>query len=228
MASKEQESYAEQGGAFIQARGLTLKTPLGTPYENINLNIPRGSYVAVVGEHGSGKTPLLLTLAGRMKFNSGSLSVGGHVLPKERKKVARTVGMSIFSGLNDVEWELKCKTIMAAELEIWGKPHSKADAFDYLNKWGLGHIMEMKVTKLSQIDYDRFGIALGMVNDPAVLVVDDIEDKMDIADRDVISEELLQMAHTQNKIVIVAITEPDAARMADITIKLERSESDGL
>ncbi|KAF9484380.1 ABC protein [Pholiota conissans] len=47
--------------------------------QNINMNIQRGSLVAVVGRVGSGKSSLLLGLIGEMRKTSGSVSFGGRV-----------------------------------------------------------------------------------------------------------------------------------------------------
>ncbi|MGN0261985.1 MAG: ATP-binding cassette domain-containing protein [Eggerthellaceae bacterium] len=217
-----------RSGTFIQARGLSLETPLGVPFRDLDLSIPPGSYVAVTGDHGSGKTPLLLTLAGRMKPTSGTLFVGGYQIPREHRKVARNAGMALFAGLNDIEWNLDCRLIMKSELELWGKPHRNSDVDAYMESWELGHITDTKVKKLTQVDYDRFGIALAMVNDPDMLVVDDIERQLRAEDTHRIADELRALAHEKGKTVIVAVTEPASAGDSDFTIELEWSEEDGI
>ena len=217
-----------QNGASIEARNLSLETPLGVPFRDLNLSIPPGSYVAVTGNHGSGKTPLLLTLAGRMKPTGGTLFVGGLQLPQNHRKVARKAGMALFSGLNDIEWNLTCRLIMKAELEIWGKPHRNSDVEAYLRAWDLEEIIDKKVKKLTQLDYDRFGIALALVNDPDLRVVDDIERQLDAHDSRRIADELRKIAHEKGKTVIVAVTEPASAGDSDFTIELEWSEEDGI
>ena len=209
-------------GTFIESHKLTLKTPLHTPYYDLNLDIPKGSYVAVVGPHGSGKTPLLVTLAGRMKFTSGTLRIGKYNLPKDRRRYENTAGMAIFSGLNDLEWNIKSGAILKSELELHKKPHRTQDAKNYLDKWKLGHIFNIKVSELTQLDYDMFGIALGMINDPDVLVVDDIEENLDWQEKQELARKLSFLAHRYGVTVFVATNEVEAAGSVDAVIQLER------
>ena len=55
------------GAPYISARGLGLKTYAGYAYREVDVDVHKGELVAVRGRNGSGKTALLLTLAGRMK-----------------------------------------------------------------------------------------------------------------------------------------------------------------
>ncbi len=209
---------------FIVAEGLGLRSPLGKPFSDVNLQIPLGSFVAVTGEHGAGKTPLILTLAGRMKFNRGSLTVGGHKLPRGGGKVRRMAGLGLFAGLNELETNLKVHTVMAAELELFKKRHRKDDVQAYLDDWDLGHTFNMRVRELSEPEMVRLGIALGMASDPKILAVDDVEHSLNHEQTRELVSILDNLAHTRNMIVLVALTEPSFAEGADQIVSLERSK----
>ena len=71
-------------------------------------------------------------------------------------------------------------------------------------------------------------IVIAMVNDPDLLVVDDIERQLDAHDSRRIADELRKIAHEKGKTVIVAVTEPASAGDSDFTIELEWSEEDGI
>lgn len=208
---------------FIIAKDLGLKSPMGTPFTGVNVEVPLGTFLAVTGEHGAGKTPLVLTLAGRMRFNRGSLTIDGHALPKGGHKVRRLAGLGLFHGLNDVETNLHVRAVTAAELELFKKPHRKADVRAYLDSWGLGHLCDMRVRELSEPELVRFGIALGMANDPKILVVDDVEHSLSHTQTRELLGLLRNLAHDRNMIVAVALTEPSFAADADQAIALERS-----
>ncbi len=209
---------------FIVAEGLGLRSPLGKPFSDVNLRVPLGSFVAVTGEHGAGKTPLILTLAGRMKFNRGSLTVGGYKLPHGGGKVRRMAGLGLFSGLNDLETNLKVRSVTAAELELFKKRHRKDDVQAYLDAWSLGHTFNMRVRELSEPEVVRLGIALGMASGPKILVVDDVEHSLNHDQTRELVGILEELAHTRNMIVIVALTEPSFAEGADQIVSLERSK----
>lgn len=63
--------------SFITAEGLSQQSPRIQSYHDVNLELAKGQAHAVCAEDGSGKTELLLTLAGRMLPTSGILRVGG-------------------------------------------------------------------------------------------------------------------------------------------------------
>ena len=80
-----------------------MKTYAGYAYREVDVDVHKGELVAVRGRNGSGKTALLLTLAGRMKQTEGTLNVGEFELPRQRSKAERHVGLGLFSGLNDLQ-----------------------------------------------------------------------------------------------------------------------------
>jgi len=66
--------------AFIEARGLIKTYKKGaatiTPLEELDLDVERGTFLALVGPSGSGKTTLLNLLAGIDGPSGGSLHIG--------------------------------------------------------------------------------------------------------------------------------------------------------
>ena len=217
-------SAALAGEPFIVAEGLGLKTPLGTPYLDINAKIPLGSFVAVTGDHGAGKTPLVLTFAGRMRFNRGSLTIDGHKLPHGDGKVRKIAGLGLFKGLNEFEANLKVRSVAASELDLFHKPHRKADVQSYLESWDLGHTANTKVRDLSEPELVRLGIALGMAGEPKILAVDDVEHSLNHDQTRDLVELLKKLVRDRNMIVVLALTEPSFATDADLVIPLERNK----
>lgn len=67
---------AEQQPAVV-ARGLSLTGPWGPVFGPLDLDIDAGGVTALIGPAGQGRTALLMTLAGRMKPSSGTVSVFG-------------------------------------------------------------------------------------------------------------------------------------------------------
>jgi putative tryptophan/tyrosine transport system ATP-binding protein len=67
---------------MIEARGLTVTFGRGTPLETvalagIDLAIPAGEFVTVIGSNGAGKTTLLNAIAGEVDIDRGSLAIDG-------------------------------------------------------------------------------------------------------------------------------------------------------
>jgi ABC-type polysaccharide/polyol phosphate transport system ATPase subunit len=49
--------------------------------QDVSFEVPKGSFVGVIGSNGSGKSTLLKLMAGVLKPDSGSISVDGHLVP---------------------------------------------------------------------------------------------------------------------------------------------------
>lgn len=209
-------------GAYLVARGLELKTYAGYVYRQVDLDAHRGELVAVRGRNGSGKTALLLTLAGRMKPTGGELFVGGFDLPRQRSKAERHVRMGLFRGLNDLQDSLTVLYATGAEFELYGrKPHKEAVG-EYLSAWGLADIAHMRVKDITAEKMAQLGIALAFVGDPDAVVVDDVEDQLTMSQSQGLMKMLGDVARTRKVAVVVGVVERDLANMADARIYLAK------
>ena len=61
------------GENIVEARDLELKSIIGCPYSGVTFNVRQGDVFAIRGRNGSGKTALLLTVAGRMRSRREAL-----------------------------------------------------------------------------------------------------------------------------------------------------------
>lgn len=86
---------------FISLRNVSYTYMPGTPFEvaalkNINLEIERGEYVAVIGQTGSGKSTLIQHLNGLLTPTSGEVLLNGRDVGKDKNELAairRRVGL---------------------------------------------------------------------------------------------------------------------------------------
>ncbi len=207
---------------YISARDLELKTYQGYAYRGIDLDVAPGQVAAVRGHNGSGKTALLLTLAGRMKSTAGSLVVGGFELPRQRRKVERKVGMALFAGLNDLQDSLTAAYATAAEFELYGRSPRREHVADYLREWNLEDVANVRVKDLTAQKLTELGIALAFAGEPDAVVVDDIEDQMTMSQSSEIMEILVRTARTRQVAIVVGLVERELAAMADVCVFLAK------
>ncbi len=200
---------------LVVARGLGRRSIRGVPYQNIDLDIMPGTVTALVGENGSGKTALLLTLAGSMESNQGTLEVGGYPLPRKRRKVRKISGMGFVGDLNPVYPSIKVRTTVAAELELYSRKANQAAVHAYLERYGMDALADKTPLQLTTEEMDKLGIILGLANEPVLLIVDDIESQLTQHQGRKMLRFLLDIAHMQKTTIVVAVSEYEIARNAD-------------
>ncbi len=86
----------------LVADDLTVSHKRGLVYGPVSFSADDGLTV-ICGPAGSGRTSLLLTLAGRMKPSTGTLSVLGEELPRHARRIQRSTGVSGFHGIDTLE-----------------------------------------------------------------------------------------------------------------------------
>ncbi|NPD31096.1 ATP-binding cassette domain-containing protein [Eggerthellaceae bacterium zg-1084] len=208
------------GGVVIHARDLGHKRVLGTPFEHVDLDVAQGAVTAVCGMNGSGKTALLLTLAGRMRFTHGTLVVMGHQLPREARAVQKRVALALFPGVNDLDRAQRVRDAVSAEFHLFERRPNGAAIALYLRQWGLGSFENAKVADLAARELTLLGIALAWVRHPDIIAVDDIESGLTQAQSRELMELLRGFAHERNATLIVGVNEPTLAACADRTYHL--------
>ena len=203
------------GANIVEAEGLELKTLLGCPYSGVNLSIAQGGVFALRGRNGSGKTALLLTIAGRMRFTKGRLTVLGYDLPRGKHEVQKRVGLALFDKLNDLPGTQLVRFAVSAEFELYNRTLSREDVAEYLESWNLGHIADKRVRELTSDELTRLGIALAWTGHPDIIAVDDIESHLTKDQATAIMEDLIRLTRNRGVTVVVGVLERDLAAMAD-------------
>lgn len=207
---------------FLVASGLGLETFKGVVYRNVTLEAYRGRLLAVCGSNGSGKTALLLTLAGRMKHTQGTLEADGQRLPCRECKLERKVGLSLFKGLNDLPEGLSARSAASAEFELRGIDPKADAALGYLREWRLDDVADLRVADLTAERLAQLGIALAFVGEPEAVMVDDVEDQLTSSQSQGLMRLLRQQARLRRAAVVVGVTEQALAREADSYVCLTR------
>ncbi|WP_165248022.1 ABC transporter ATP-binding protein [Adlercreutzia sp. ZJ141] len=216
----EQCDYGSE--SFIIARDLEMKTLVGYVFRNVSVSVHKGELVAVRGRNGSGKTSLLLALAGRMKHTGGSLTIGGYILPRQHAKAAQQVGMALFEGLNDLQDSLTVAYATSAEFELYGRKPRRDDVMASLRRWHLDSVADQRVKDLNSEQLTVLGISLAFVRHPSIVVVDDIEAQLTLEQSKRLMLLLRDLARERNVGIIVGITERELAIMADTCVYLSK------
>ncbi|MEM9235284.1 MAG: ABC transporter ATP-binding protein [Verrucomicrobiota bacterium] len=216
---------------MIICHGLTKTYQKGstsvTPLNSLDLEVPRGEFLALMGPSGSGKTTLLNLISGIDSPTSGTLEVAGSDISRlSRGQLtrwrARSVGyifqlyhlVPILTAYENVELPLLLDSISRRERR------EKVEAA--LELVGLSDRMEHRPTELSGGQEQRVAIARALVADPDLLVADEPTGDLDRESATRILDLLRQLARDHDKTVVMVTHDPRAAEAADRTLNLEK------
>jgi ABC-type lipoprotein export system ATPase subunit len=155
--------------------------------QGLNLTIDKGELVAVVGASGSGKSTLLSILSGLDTPTAGVARVAGHDLltmsRAERVRFRRSsVGFVWQQTSRNLLPYLTASENVAAVLAITGaaKGAARAARVDgLLDLLGVGYCADRTPAQLSGGEQQRVAIAVGIANDPQVLLADEPTGELD-------------------------------------------------
>ena len=216
---------------LIQILGVTKSYRRGSEtievLHGVDLDIPRGDFVALMGPSGSGKTTLLNLISGLDTPTAGSVSVDGRRIDRMSSgELARwraaNVGfvfqfynlLPVLSAQKNVELPLLLTSLSARE--------RRRHAQIALTLVGLAGRARHKPRELSGGEEQRVAIARALVSDPAVLVCDEPTGDLDRAT----AAEILTLLQTLNrehgKTVVMVTHDPKAAEYARRRLHLDK------
>lgn len=173
----------------IEARDLALTTKQGPVFSNVNLDVAAGDIHALVGPQGSGRSSLLLVLAGRMRFSAGELSVYGHSFKPGRfsglfgglRPIQKTSAIAGFHGIDDLDISTGVGEIVNERLGLITPPlrHAEtwyAERVEEIREMTIPHVQPNTwVRNLTAFDDFATRIALALLDDPQMLLVDNVD-----------------------------------------------------
>ena len=205
--------------AVITARHLSLSTRAGWVYRDIDLDVPAGSLAVINGPARSGKTALLLTLAGRMAPGSGALTVAGADARRHPSAVRRRAGLGEFRGVNDLDETLGVADQVLAELALHGRHWRGAHVAPLLERLGLDVDPHATVRSLTAADRLLLGAALGLIGDPPLLVLDELDESTTPAETEAVLTALRRLT-AAGTTVVAGTLDPCLAAAADVSLAL--------
>ncbi len=205
---------------IIETRGLTLNTRSGPVYGPIDLIVPKGSLTLVTGPARSGKTAFLLTLAGRMVPSAGELHVAGFG-GKERAAIRRAVGIGEFHGVNEFEDVLTVGDQLRMELALHKRRRS-TDLSALLEPFGLQLDPHARMWSLTTPERTLLGAALGLLGQPLILVMDELDEGTTLEERSRVFTALHRLTLTGTTVVAGAL-DATLVPQADVTLAMDNN-----
>ena len=217
---------------FIEIQGVeqTFKTKKG-PFQalrDINLNIAKGEFVALIGHSGCGKSTLLNLIAGLTMPSSGTLLCANREIagPGPERSV-------VFQNHSLLPWLTCFENVYLGVERVFGaankstgapsenKAQLKARTDAALALVGLTHAAQKRPGEISGGMKQRVGIARALAMEPKVLLMDEPFGALDALTRAKLQDELLDIvARTQSTVVMVTHDVDEAVLLSDKIVML--------
>jgi putative ABC transport system ATP-binding protein len=232
-SKKDGAPYREMAGTLIHLRGVKKTYYRGEEpvkvLDGLDLEIPEGSFEALMGPSGSGKTTLLNLIAGLDRPSSGSVEVAGEKLEALgegalAKWRSRNIGfifqsynlIPVLTALENVEMPLLLTNLSSSE--------RKKRAETALRVVGLEGRLGHYPKQLSGGQEQRVAIARALVNDPKLFVADEPTGDLDRQSADEILALLEKLNKEFKKTIVMVTHDPAAAERASIIRRLNKGQ----
>lgn len=192
---------------------------------NINYNFENGKIYVIRGRSGAGKTTLLSLITGLEKCTEGDIIFNENNLKMINldKFRSQEVGI-VFQSYNLLPFMTASENIILS-MDVSGKKYinKKEKAIELMVKVGLKeNYADRKVLKLSGGEQQRVAIARSISYDPKILIADEPTGNLDKQTEDEILEIYKNLAHNENKCVIIVTHSRNVSDSADIVYDLDK------
>lgn len=195
---------------------LTILHPL-------DLSIPSGQVMAIIGPSGSGKSTLLGLIAGLDAPSTGHIMINGvDITNLSEDRLARLRGDTIgfvFQFFHLIPSLTALENVMVP-MEIAGRRDAASRAAGLLEEVGLRDRGHHYPTQLSGGEQQRVAIARALSNDPSILLADEPTGNLDLANGQLVMQLLIDVNRRRSTTLVVATHDTVLASMADTLVTL--------
>lgn len=192
--------------------------------QGLDLSVKKGEVMAIIGASGSGKSTLLNVLGGLDTPSAGVARVGGinlsRMTPKQRLLYRRNtvgfvwqnVGRNLIPYLTALE-NVELPMILAGK-------HDRKRAQQLLEAVGLGHRIHHKPMHMSGGEQQRVAIAIGLANDPPLLLADEPTGSLDSENAARVLEVFNRVRDEYGVTVVIVTHDPSMAHAVDRFVEI--------
>ncbi len=209
-----EERPLQTSGLPLSIRGLRKSYGDNEVLRGIDLHIPAGQFVAIVGKSGCGKSTLLRLIAGLEKFDAGSISLGDAVKPEDIRVM--------FQEPRLLPW---ARVLSNVEVGL-GRDRASSDAHSRaekaLTEVGLTDKRDQWPSVLSGGQKQRVALARALVSRPRVLAFDEPLGALDALTR-ISMQRLLERVWRDQGFTAILVTHDvaEAVALADRVLVIE-------
>ncbi|WP_135230237.1 ATP-binding cassette domain-containing protein [Deinococcus fonticola] len=177
---------------MLDIQNLTKTYGKFTALNDVSFTAREGEVFGLLGPNGAGKTTLLRTLATLLQPTSGSASVNGFDVRKQPEEVRKIIG--VVNGGMGLPARLSGREILQSFAGLYGMTAGQTEAriAELDARLDLGRTLDVKAGEYSTGMKQKVVIARAVIQDPAVLILDEAASGLDIFARRTLLDFVLQ------------------------------------
>jgi len=192
--------------AALEVNALTVRFGNKVAVDNVSFSVSPGEVVALLGPNGAGKTTTLRTLEGYGTPTAGTARVSGFDPIRDHAQVVKLLGVMPQGG--GIYPALRVKETLNLFASYYEHPRSTTELAELL---GLSHLERTTWRRLSGGEQQRLSLALALVGNPRIVIVDEPTAGVDPEGRLVIRE---VMATLRSQGVAILMTSHELSEVA--------------
>lgn len=159
--------------AVIEVKDLVKNYNENKAVKGISFSVEEGSFFAFLGINGAGKSTTINILCTVLEKTSGSVTIGGFDLDKQKSEIRNLIGI-VFQG-SVLDGQLSVKENLESRAAYYGMSSKsvKKRIAELSEMFNLGDIMKQRYNSLSGGQRRRVDIARALINEPKILFLDE-------------------------------------------------------
>jgi ABC-2 type transport system ATP-binding protein len=196
--------------AGVAVRGLFKAYGAVRAVSGLSFEIAPGEVFGLLGPNGAGKTTTVECIVGLLAPDAGTIEIGGVDMARDPRRAKQTLGVALqTTGLQDA---ITPREAVEAFGAFYDAPVA---ALPLLTRFGLEAKADVRVGKLSGGQRQRLALALALVNDPRVIVLDEPTVGLDPQMRREFHEHILGLKASGLSVLITTHDMDEAASLCD-------------
>ena len=186
----------------IAVENLVKVYKTGTAVAGISFALAPGTITGLLGGNGAGKTTTIAMIMGLVSPTSGTISILGKSMPRERYHVLHR--MNFESPYVEMPHRLTIRQNLDVFARLYGVRNAKARIAQLADELDLVDILDRPAGKLSAGQKTRVSLAKALINNPEVLLLDEPTASLDPDTADWIRGRLEYLRDTQGVTMLIA------------------------
>jgi len=209
-------------GGGVRAEGLGKRYDALWALRDVDLDVPPGTVLGLLGHNGAGKTTAIRILTTLAEPSAGSASVAGLDVVADAARVRERIGLAGQYATVDGLLTARANLEMIGRLYHLPRARAHTRALELLERLGLADVADGLVKTFSGGMRRRLDLAASLVGEPPVLFLDEPTTGLDPQGRNDLWELLRELVDDGTTLVLTTQYLEEADRLADTIVVLDR------